>query len=129
VWSSLLVLFLAAAPAAAEPAAGPPDVVRAQIDAFKRGDFTAAYAFASAGIQRIYDRHSWEQMVRSGYPEIAEPIAMRVLEDFEGSDGTYERVRVIGRNGKVVEAIYKLVQEEGVWKVDGVITHGGSDMI
>ncbi len=50
---------------AAEPIFG-------QLEAFRRNDYDAAYALASAEIRRLFDRGAFERMVRRGYPEIAE---------------------------------------------------------
>lgn len=123
------VLAVAAVPAAAQAPALAADVVQAQMEAFQRDDFDAAYALNSSGLQRLWERRSWERMVRKAYPEIAAPAAVRVLDTFEGPGERYERIRVVGANGKVVDALYKLIEEGNAWRVDGVVTQPPDDLI
>jgi hypothetical protein len=96
--------------------------VQAQIEAFQRGDFDAAYALNSIGLRSVWERRSWERMVRTAYPEIAAPLDVRVLDTFERPEGWYSLLRVVGRNGRIVDAVYKLIREDGAWKVDAVVT-------
>jgi len=106
------------------------DTVLGQIDAFKRDDFTAAYRFASSTIKQQFDREAFERMVRGGYPEIAAPAEARVLDQGAASTGReYVILRVRGKSGTAVEALYELVQEDGDWKIDGVVTRPASEAI
>jgi hypothetical protein len=99
------------------------DTVLGQIDAFKRDDFTAAYQFASSAIKAQFDRQAFERMVRGGYPEIAAPSEARVLDQGRVAAGReYVLLRVRGKSGTAVEALYELVQEDGDWKIDAVVT-------
>ena len=106
------------------------DTVLAQIDAFKRADFTAAYRFASSTIKQQFDREAFERMVRGGYPEIAAPTEARVLGQGAASAGReYVVLRVQGKSGTAVEALYELVQEDGDWKIDAVVTRPAREAI
>jgi hypothetical protein len=101
--------------AAAEP-------IFRQLDAFRRDDYDAAYAFASAEIRSLFDRRAFERMVRHGYPEIAEATSARVADTRLAPDGhAYIRLKIRGANGQHVEAIYEMVHEGGAWKINGVV--------
>ena len=93
-----------------------------QLEAFRAGDFDAAYAFASANIKQIFDRPSFETMVRNGYPEIARSISAVVMEGDVGPGGqVYLRLIVQGANGRSVDAVYELVREGTDWRINGVV--------
>jgi hypothetical protein len=94
-----------------------------QLEAFRRDDYDAAYAFASEEIQRIFDRQAFEQMVRSGYPEIARSAFAHVAGSGGTPDGhAHVRVKIQGANGRSIEALYDLVWEGGRWRINGVVT-------
>jgi ABC-type transporter MlaC component len=121
----VLVLILLAVPAVAQPARPAPkeatEPVMKQLEAFRRGDFDTAYTFASADIQQQFDRPAFEQMVKGGYPEIAESTFATVVSSALAPDGhAYVAVKVHGANGKDIEAFYELVLESGQWKINGV---------
>ena len=128
----LLVLAPAAFLVAGSPAraADPDDAIRAatrvvmaQLEAFRRDDFTAAYGFASAMIRQIFDRERFEEMVRGGYPEIARSAAAVVSRaEFVPNDTVSLTLRIQGANGQTVEATYEMVREAGDWRINGVVT-------
>lgn len=66
-------LAIPAAAAAAQEPVDPAakDVILRQLAAFRAGDYQAAYGFASRRIRAQFDLAAFEQMVRSGYPQIA----------------------------------------------------------
>jgi hypothetical protein len=120
-----LSLLLFALPAAAQTAGPAPkeatEPVMMQLEAFRRGDFERAYAFASAGIQEQFDRPAFEEMVKGGYPEIARSTSATVVSSILTADGhAYVAVKVRGANGNNIEAYYELVLESGQWKINGV---------
>ena len=120
-----LLLVLVALPATAQPARPAPkeatEPVMKQLEAFRRGDFDTAYTFASADIQQQFDRPAFEQMVKGGYPEIAESTFAAVVGSALAADGhAYVAVKVRGANGNNIEAFYELVLESGQWKINGV---------
>src|SRR5882672_12837511 len=59
-----------------------------QLEAFRRGDFDTAYTFASAEIKEQFDRETFEQMVKGGYPEIARSTSATVGPSILAPDGT-----------------------------------------
>jgi len=102
-------------------------VVLQQLDAFRHDDFTAAYTFASAYIRQMFDRPSFEKMVRGGYPEIARSSSAAVDGHRRGDAGEiYLFVRVRGSNGRTIEAVYELVTEGGGWRINGVVARPDS---
>jgi len=120
---AVIVLVLAlpvhAQPAREATAAAEP--VLQQLDAFRRNDYDTAYTFASAMIQRLFDRQAFERMVKTGYPEIADSVRAHVAGTRTGTDGTvYLVIKIRGANGQRIEAIYEMVQEAGTWKINGV---------
>ena len=127
-WGLLaLLLLLLAVPAWAQGSRPAPkeamDPVMKQLDAFRRGDFDVAYTFASAGIQEQFDRPAFEEMVKGGYPEIAQSTSATIFSSALAPDGhAYVAVKVQGANGNNIEAYYELVLESGQWKINGVAT-------
>jgi Domain of unknown function (DUF4864) len=120
-----LLLVLLALPAWAQTAKPAPreatEPVMKQLEAFRRDDFDTAYTFASAEIQQQFDRPAFEQMVKGGYPEIAQSIFAAVVSSAVAPDGhAYVAVKVRGANGNSIEAFYELVLESGQWKINGV---------
>jgi hypothetical protein len=110
------------ATAAAEP-------VMRQLEAFRRDDYDAAYAFASQEIQLRFDRPRFEVMVRTGYPEIARSTVADVIgTELQPGGVAYVTVRVHGANGQTVEARYELVWQ-GAWRINAVATRPATGVI
>jgi predicted DNA-binding protein (UPF0251 family) len=99
------------------------EIVLRQLEAFRLDDYDAAYAYASATIRQTFDRAAFERMVRDGYPEIARSVSAVVADATLAPNGSVLlRLRILGANGRRVEALYALVFEDGRFHVDGVIT-------
>lgn len=99
------------------------DSILQQLEAFRRDDYDGAYVFASAEIRQLFDRAAFEQMVRSGYPEIARSASASVARVDVAQDGhVHIRMKVKGTNGNNVEALYDMVREGAGWRVNGVVT-------
>jgi hypothetical protein len=94
-----------------------------QLAAFRRGDWTAAYGFASSAIQAQFGPEAFRVMVTRGYAPIARSASATVgrVEALDGQHGLVE-VRVEGENGDTIDALYDLVEEQGAWRVNGVVT-------
>ena len=105
-------------------------VVMAQLDAFRRDDFDAAYTFASSMIREMFDRARFEAMVRGGYPEIARSTAAVVADRQVAPNGNvYLRLEIRGTNGQAVEAVYEMVREDGRWKINAVVTRPAPGLV
>src|SRR6266571_7527394 len=127
---AIATLPLTAAGVTAQPAAVLGDagqVALRQLDAFRHEDFDAAYGFASSDIRQLFDRDAFERMVRGGFPEIARSVS-GVVTDGRLEPGGHAWVTLVihGANGRTVEAIYELVLENGLWRVNGVVTRPDS---
>jgi hypothetical protein len=94
-----------------------------QLAAFRRGDWSAAYGYASTAIQARFSPESFRQMVTSGYSAIARSAQGTVLraEALDARQGIVE-LRVDGVDGQTVDALYELVEESGAWRINGVVT-------
>jgi len=70
----------------------------------------------------MFDRDSFELMVKTGYPEIARSRSALVNRGEIAPNGNvYLFVKVDGANGRSVEALYEMVREHGYWKINGVV--------
>jgi hypothetical protein len=94
-----------------------------QLAAFRRDDWVSAYAFASSGIQTQFAPEAFRAMVTQGYAPIARSRTATVsrVEALDSQRGLVE-VRVEGENGETIDALYELVEEQGAWRVNGVLT-------
>ena len=119
----LLLLVTAASAQPGDPGRAMAHTVVEQLAAFRRGDWTAAYAFASSAIQAQFGPEAFRAMVTRGYAPIARSTTVTVgrVEVLDGRRGLVE-VRVEGENGETVDALYELVEEQGAWRVNGVLT-------
>src|SRR5438034_8756370 len=116
-WFALLLVLFAVPTAAQSTRPAPKEAtepIMKQLEAFRRGDFDTAYTFASADIRQQFDRPAFAQMVKGGYPEIAQSSFATVVSWALAADGhAYVAVKVRGANGKDMEAFYELVLESG----------------
>jgi hypothetical protein len=96
-------------------------VIQEQLDAFNRDDYDAAYRFASRRIQFKFSRAEFELMVKGGYPQIAKSRRAVVgAISFSDEDRAAASVRITGKDRVTITANYRMVQEDGKWKIDGV---------
>jgi hypothetical protein len=109
-------------PEAEQQAAAMTRTVLDQLAAFRRGDWTGAYRFASAGIQARFSLEAFREMVTGGYAPIADSARATVLGTTSvDPEHGYVEIRVEGRDGETIDALYELVREQGTWKIDGVL--------
>ena len=65
--------------------------------------------------------------MRSGYPEIARSARANIDGSKRGDAGElYLFVRVHGENGRAVEAVYEMISESGLWRINSVVTRPDS---
>jgi ABC-type transporter MlaC component len=119
----LFLLLLSAARNAAtaqelaQDAAAP---VLQQIAALRAHDFTGAYALSSKEMRRTFSPSEFEWMVKRAHPEVASSTYAFVVRTHEAAGYTYVTVKVHGRNGQNVEALYEMVREGGGWKINAL---------
>jgi hypothetical protein len=96
-------------------------VIRSQLEAFKRDDGTAAYAFAAPNIQRIFPTaDAFMAMVRGAYQPVYRPKSYG-FGRLELRDGLpVQAVEIIDADGQSWTAVYTLEREpDGSWKITG----------
>ena len=121
----LLLAFFFAVTAAARAEDLPPDtaagdLVLRQIAALRVRDFTAAYACVSTDFRKHFTPGEFEWMVKRAHPEVASSAYAFVVRTHEAAGFLYVTVKVQGRNGQHVEALYEMVREKGQWRVNAL---------
>ncbi len=96
-------------------------VIAAQIEAFRRDDGAAAFAFATPGIQEKFgDSAHFLAAVKQAYPQVYRPRSFRFLDRGSENGLVTQRVEVVGQDGRLVTAIYDMAHEpDGRWRIDG----------
>jgi hypothetical protein len=105
---------------AEDPQGGAAELVMQQLTALRAHDFEAAYALASKELRRHFTRAEFEWMVKRAHPEIASSAYAFVVRTHEAEGYVYVTVKVHGKNGKDVEALYEVVREGTALKVNAV---------
>jgi hypothetical protein len=97
-------------------------VVEAQLTALRSGDFSAAYALASAGIREQFDEEIFAEMIRRGYPPLlrSDEADLGIVRDREGEQAQVT-VSVLDRQKRAIVYRYWLVKESGGWRINGVV--------
>ncbi len=123
----LAVLLLVGLSARAQGVVSPADgaeigrVITAQIEAFRRDDADAAFAFATPGIQAKFgDSAHFLQAVKQAYPQVYRPRSFRFLDRGAAAGLVTQRVEIVGADGRLVTAVYDMShQGDGSWRIDG----------
>ena len=94
-------------------------VIERQIDAFRRDDGRAAFAFASPEIQSLFhDAEHFMAMVRNGYQPVYRPKTYSFKDVTETESGLTETLSIEDVEGQAWTAIYTLAkQADGSWKI------------
>jgi hypothetical protein len=93
-----------------------------QLDAFRRDDWATAYTYASSAIQTRFGLEAFREMVTSGYAPIARSARATVTRaELVNAGHGFVEVRVEGANGETIDALYELVEEQGRWRIGGVL--------
>lgn len=98
-------------------------VVTRQIEAFKRDDGEAAFAFASPHIQEQFgDPGRFLDMVRRAYPAVHRPRSVDFSELLVGAGTIVQQVELVGPDGQAELALYSMQRDTtGRWRIDGCI--------
>ncbi len=109
------------APAQAD-IAGVQAVIAAQMEAFKRDDGAAAFAFAAPTIKEMFQTPEiFMQMVRQQYAPVYRPRYVEYLKPLATGDQFMQPLILTGENGVTVLARYSLRrQASGDWRIVGV---------
>lgn len=130
---SLILWFtLLSAPPAARPIQQAPDpsaeeekivlVIRRQLDAFKRDDYSGAYTFFSKAFRKEFPPDLFEARIRARFKEVARPaqVLFRRFHFHRGDTRAVLEVDIAGANARLATVEYRMVFEEGSWKIDGL---------
>ena len=128
----LPVLLLVASfgvPLAAEPGAPAADrqaiqgVITRQIEAFRRDDGTAAFAFAAPNIQALFGTpERFMGMVRQGYQPVYRPRSFEFSELREEDGQMVQVVELVGPDGVPQTALYAMERgTDGQWRIAGCV--------
>ena len=94
--------------------------IEAQMDAFRRDDEAAAFAFASPMIQGMFGTAAnFMAMVRTGYPPVHRPRSVDFTELVEEGGALVQKVELIGPDGRPALALYTMVRGPHGWLIDG----------
>jgi hypothetical protein len=119
----LVVAFLIGlgSPAFADDVAAAQGVIRAQEQAFDRGDAAAAYSHAAPAIQQIFPQPDiFLQMVQQAYPPVYRHKSFEFGEARAAGGQIAQRVHIVDDNGEAWEALYTLEQQpDGSLKITG----------
>jgi uncharacterized protein DUF4864 len=119
----LVMAFLIAlgSPAFADDVAAAQGVIRAQEQAFGRGDAAAAYLHAAPAIQQIFPQADiFMQMVQQAYPPVWRHKSFEFGEARAAGGQIAQRVHIVDDNGEAWEALYTLEQQpDGSLKITG----------
>ena len=113
----------------AVPSTDAADLVLRQLAALRAHDFAGAYALASRELRERFTRAEFEWMVKRAYPEIASSAYAFVVRTHETGGYLYVTVKVHGKNGKDVEALYEVVREGAALKVNAVSSRGDDGVL
>lgn len=95
--------------------------VQGQLEAFKKGDWDKAFAYAAGSFHQQMHVKEFRQMVEGGYPQLARPGEIELGEgDWQGGAVGVE-VTVTAKDGGKGQYLYTLAPEEDGWKITGVM--------
>ena len=95
--------------------------IRGQIEAFKRDDADAAFAFAAPAIREMFGTsENFIGMVRNGYAAVYRPREVEFRDLVTIEDIVVQQVLVVGPDGRPQIALYTMErQADGVWRING----------
>jgi hypothetical protein len=116
----LLTAALLALPAQAQEAPIQ-STIQSQLDAFKADDYARAFAYASPMIKGIFGTpQNFGAMVQQGYPMVARPAAVQMLELREVAGNLWQRVMITDAEGRTHLLDYQMVETAEGWQINGV---------
>ena len=118
----VVVLIAFAVPArAADAIAAAQNVIRAQEQAFGRGDAAAAYSYAAPVIKEIFPAPDvFMAMVENSYAPVYRHQKFEFGETKVEGDWIGQHVHIVDANGEAWEALYTLEQQaDGSYKITG----------
>ena len=116
-----LSFALGAVPTCAADVSAAQGVIRAQEQAFVRGDASAAYSYAAPAIKEIFPAPDiFMSMVQNGYAPVYRHKSFEFGESKVEGSSIAQRVHIVDANGEAWEALYTLEQQsDGSYKITG----------
>ncbi|WP_380053727.1 DUF4864 domain-containing protein [Falsihalocynthiibacter sp. SS001] len=123
-------LCLALSPLAAVAQTGDKDgpvgalenTVLSQIEAFRAGDFEAAFEFSSDGIRKYFGSHeTFKAMVSNGYSMVVDPEEVTFLNNRPEGRAVWLKVLIRSKNGEAHVLDYQMVPDREGWKINAVL--------
>jgi hypothetical protein len=97
------------------------NTIQSQLDAFKAEDFARAFTYASPTIKGIFGSpENFGAMVVQGYPMVAQPSAVQMLELREVAGNLWQRVMITDMQGRTHLLDYQMVETAEGWQINGV---------
>jgi hypothetical protein len=96
-------------------------VIDSQLSAFRKGDYTGAYAFADSALQAQVSPAVFEHMVKSGYPAIARSRSASFGVSLDNGTEAVVTVGVMSQSGHLLKYHYLMHHEKDRWKISGVV--------
>ena len=92
-----------------------------QLAAFRRGDWPTAVRYQSAALKRNFaSAKAFETMMKTSYPQFVSSKSASFGRAFSSGNWLEIEVKVTGSDGVVVDCVYQMVKENGVYHVAGV---------
>lgn len=95
------------------------EVIETQLTAFREADFPRAYRFASNAFQQKWNVDQFTDTVRIDYAALIRAERIEFGAAHVRDDRAIIQVFFIGRGGEVLPCIYSLINEGGVWRIEG----------
>ncbi|MEH6835375.1 MULTISPECIES: DUF4864 domain-containing protein [Falsihalocynthiibacter] len=96
--------------------------VLGQMEAFRDGDLTAAFEFASDDIQRYFGSPEvFGMMVARGFSMVVDPEDVTFLDNRPEGRSVWQKVLVKSKSGESFVLDYELVPDSEGWKINAVL--------
>jgi len=96
-------------------------IITQQLEAFRAGNYGAAYTYADDELKAVCPLKMFELMVQKGYPEIAHSVAANCGLTFDNGENAVVAVRVRGSDEKWADYQYMLHWNGATWRISGVV--------
>ena len=98
-------------------------IITSQIEAFRKDDGAAAFAFAAPGLKDYFhDERNFMAMVRQGYPQVYRPRDFTFSDLREVNGRLTQFVEITDGDGQRWIAAYTMVQQaDGSWLIGGCV--------
>jgi hypothetical protein len=95
-------------------------VINSQLAAFRKGDYAGAYDFAALGLKSRMSPAAFEQMMKDGYPQIAQSHDASFGVILDNGARAMVSVGIKSAFGRMAYYQYLLTREPAGWKISGV---------